>query len=38
MRARFTHSFKQGPGFDVLHSEAFMSEQQAEYIYRILDV
>ena len=37
MRARFTHSFKQGPEFDALHSKAFMSEQQAEYIFWILD-
>jgi hypothetical protein len=32
------HSFKAGPGFDLLGSKAFMSQQQAKYIYEILDI
>ncbi len=38
LRARITHSFKAGPGFDMLGEKAFMSQQQADYIYKILNV
>lgn len=38
LRAKITHSFKAGPGFDILGNKAFISTQQAAYIYRILGV
>lgn len=37
IRSRITHSFKAGPGFDILPDFAFISPQQAEYLYSILD-
>ncbi len=36
LRAQITHSFKAGPGFDLLGEKAFISTQQADYIYRIM--
>lgn len=38
LRARVTHSFKAGPGFDMIGRKAFISEQQAAYIYKILQI
>lgn len=38
LRAKITHSFKAGPAFDMLGNKAFISTQQAAYIYRILGV
>lgn len=38
LRARIVHSFKAGPGFDLLGEKAFMSEQQALYIYNTLGI
>ena len=37
MRCRIAHSFKAGPGFDILRKQAFISQEQAAYIYRILE-
>jgi hypothetical protein len=38
LRAEITHTFKAGPGFDLLGRKAFISEEQALYIYRILQI
>ena len=37
IRARIVHSFKAGPGFDILPEYGFISPQQAEYLYEILE-
>lgn len=36
-RSRIVHSFKAGPGFDILPNFAFISSEQAEYLYSILE-
>lgn len=36
LRCRITHALKIGPGLDLFSKIAFMSEEQANYIYRIL--
>jgi len=36
LRCRIVHSFKVGPGIDLYSSLAFISEEQAAYIYRIM--
>ena len=37
IRSRIVHSFKAGPGFDILPELAFITPQQANYLYEILD-
>lgn len=36
LRCRIVHSFKIGPGLDLFRPIAFLSEQQAAYLFRIL--
>lgn len=37
IRSRMTHSYKIGPGLDLLRPQAFISEQQAKYLYNLLE-
>ncbi len=36
LRSKITHSLKAGPGLDILRPEAYVSYEQAQYIYEIL--
>ena len=36
IRSRIVHSYKVGPGMDLVRPQAFITEQQAQYLYRIL--
>lgn len=36
LRCRIVHSFKVGPGVDLYSTLAFISEEQAAYIYEIM--
>jgi len=36
IRSRIVHSYKVGPGMDLLRPQAFITAQQARYILRIL--
>lgn len=37
IRARVTHVLKTTPGYDILWSKAFLSEQQANYLYSLVN-
>lgn len=36
VRSRIVHSYKVGPGMDLLRPQAFITEQQAKYIKKVL--
>lgn len=38
IRARVTHVLKTTPGYDILWNKAFISEQQAKYLYSLVNV
>jgi len=38
LRSRIKHSLKIGPGLDLFRRNAYLSEDQAKYIYEILEV